>query len=149
MLNYQYQWLTPNSYRITITPASSIFLKQCTVTVKTMSLPTTLHYSANGFIFSSSVYGQQDSLIWTVVPSSNSALKKSVVNTLQRFSDSVQSVTTLPSLQEFNKAGLLLLVLPGAQITSVVITTDSIYTEQMYEASRFWSNFVYFEVPAW
>jgi hypothetical protein len=114
-----------------------------------MDMPSPVDYSADGVIFSSSVYSQQESLLWTIVPSSASPFKGSVVNTLQRFSDSVQEVTTLPYLQEFNKAGLVLLLLPGAQITSCVITTDSVYTEQMYEASRFWSNFVYFEVPAW
>lgn len=64
-------------------------------------------------------------------------------------SDAIGDVTTIPYLQELNKAGLMSLLMTGTQITASIIVVNEMYSEQTYEASRFFANFIYFVVPRW
>lgn len=41
------------------------------------------------------------------------------------------------------------MLLPGVQITSSIIVINEVYSRQMYEGSRIFASFIYFEVPEW
>lgn len=133
LLSYSYVWLDSMSYRIIVKPVSYIYLYNCGVEVRTMDQPNVTQYSTDSVAFYYTVYNQSASLVWTVIGSSKlSDLERTIIKGLSNTSDAIQSVVTLPIVQEFNKAGVMSLIFPGAQITSSLIVTDSVFSEQMY-----------------
>lgn len=64
-------------------------------------------------------------------------------------SDSINEVFSKPWVQEIKKSGLLMLFMPGAQISSSIILSNSTPPQNMYAASQFWASMVYFEAPNW
>lgn len=146
MLTYSYEWLDSYKYRIVIRPTSYIFLYKCKVTVTTMSMPNQSFYSANGIEFYYTVYEKSAFLVWNLMGGAidPSSAAYQAIQAMSSTSNAIRNITTLPYLQEINKAGLVSLLFPGAQITSSIIVTDSVYSQQMYEGARTWSNFIYF-----
>jgi hypothetical protein len=115
-----------------------------------MALPTPVDYSSDGVPFSPSIYSYSVSTNWFLIKGSGwTNMQASLMNTLSATSDYFQSFTTLPGLQEINKAGLAALVFPGAQLTSTMILINAVPPQNSYEGARFWGNFIYFKVPKW
>jgi hypothetical protein len=58
-------------------------------------------------------------------------------------------VTTSPFVAEIKKSGLFAMLFSGAQITTCSIFINTIPSQNMYEAARFWGIFVFYDVPEW
>jgi hypothetical protein len=115
-----------------------------------MALPPIVYNSSDGFPFSQQNYNRSTSINWFLIKGSGwSKLEATVISSLSTTSESISSITTLPGMQEVNKAGLISLVFPGAQLTSTSILINSVPPQNSYEGARFWGHFVFFEVPGW
>ena len=64
-------------------------------------------------------------------------------------SDTINSLTTQPYIQELKKSGLFMFLLGGAQITSCSVLVNNVPAQNMYSGVRFWASFVFFDVPDW
>jgi hypothetical protein len=115
-----------------------------------MDQPATDLTSLDASPLHSSCYQQTASLTWSLIaqPEKSSA-SATTINTMSEASDKIGDWTTLPYVQEINKAGIACLLMPGMQITASIIVVNEMYSEQTYEASRLFANFIYFEVPRW
>ena len=56
-------------------------------------------------------------------------------------------MTTLPYLQEIKKSGVLMLLAPGAQATSLTMLSNQVHSQNHYEATRLFSTGIFFEAP--
>jgi hypothetical protein len=120
------------------------------VEVLVKAMPNPPDTALDGSPFHYSVYNQTASLLWTCIKGSDtSAAEEAAMDAMSGISDSITSVTTMAGVQEVNKAGLMSMLLPGMQITASIIVINSVYSRQMYETSRMFSCFIYFEVPKW
>lgn len=61
----------------------------------------------------------------------------------------IAAATTAPLVAEIKKSGAFALILSGAQLTTCAVFVNSIPSQNMYEAVRFWGIFVLYDVPAW
>jgi len=69
---------------------------------------------------------------------------KALTDAFSATSDAIREFTTLPFVQEINKAGIISMLFPGTQITSSIVVTNKVYSPHFYEASRLFANLVYF-----
>lgn len=150
--NLTYSVNNPQTYRITITPTTPCFINNLNFTVTTMPLPTTLHTAIDNAPFQKLNYNLTASLpaLWTylIIPY-QSALEESITDSLNAISNQISAITTLPYVQEINKAGLFSFACGGAQLTSTSVLVNSIPPPNSYEGARLWSNFIFFDTPNW
>ena len=83
-----------------------------------------------------------------VIPEMNK-WDRSAVDDLQATNDKVNWGLGQKWAQEIKKTGVFAFIFPGAQLSSTVVVCNSVPAENMYEGARFWSSFIYFEVPRW
>jgi hypothetical protein len=72
-----------------------------------------------------------------------------LIDGFSKINDYLTDTTTSEYIQEFKKAGLYNLLASGVQISSLAILNNKVMSKNMYEITRFWSQFVYFDVPKW
>lgn len=65
-----YSWTSSHSYRILLSPLSSIYIYNVTTTVTTMAKPQYVHNSSSGVPFSPSVYSQTKNINWFLIKGS-------------------------------------------------------------------------------
>lgn len=65
------------------------------------------------------------------------------------FCDGLISITSEKYVQEIKKTGVIALLLPGVQMSSLVVLHNEVLAKNLYSFSRFWSQFIYFDVPKW
>jgi len=54
------------------------------------------------------------------------------MDSVAKFSDKIEAVTTMPYIQEIKKAGLFAMILGGAQITSTAVLVNTIPSQNFY-----------------
>ena len=75
--------------------------------------------------------------------------EKNIIEPIVSYNDGLNSFLAGQWVQEIKKTGILAFLIPGAQLSSTVVLHNGVVPENFYEAVRFWSIFVYFEVPRW
>lgn len=112
--------------------------------------PQFVHNSTNGIPFSPTAYSQSENINWFLIKGTGwSKQEAAIMKFLAATSESIKSITTMPGIQEINKAGFMAIFLPGVQLTSSSILINSVPAQNSYEGARFWGNFVFYEVPGW
>ena len=61
----------------------------------------------------------------------------------------MNKVSGAKGVQEVKKTGIFAILFSGAQLSSTIILCNTVPAQNMYEGARFWSSFIYFEVPEW
>ncbi len=61
----------------------------------------------------------------------------------------ISDISTNQYVQEIKKTGILAMLFPGAQISSVAILVNKVPPQNSYEGARFWASVIYFDVPQW
>lgn len=152
MFNFSWQILSGKSYRIIMEPKGYLFLYNATISVETMGYPGVglQDLSQNGRPFKKTNYEVKKSIIWFLIKAPDmSNIEKQIINNFNNISDAVNNFTTLPYIQQIKKSGVFNLLLSGAQITSCSVLVNNIPSQNLYEGTRFWATFVFFDVPAW
>lgn len=150
MFDFTYEILNSRSYRIVMEPRGFIFLYNATIKCSTMSFPGIYHLSSNGRPFKLTNYDVPRETVWFLIRAPDMAnIEKQVINGMSNMSDAISNYTTLPYVQELKKSGLFSFLFAGAQITSTAVLVNNIPSQNLYEGSRFWGQFVFFDVPNW
>jgi hypothetical protein len=148
--NVVYTVLSARHYRISLQPKGYIFLYNVTFTFNTISFPGTYHHATNNYPFKDSTYDQTLSKVWFVIVAPGlSDMETSIVDGLSKMSGQILDVTTQPYIQEIKKSGVFALLMPGAQATSMALLVNNVPSQNFYEGTRFWSSFIFFDVPDW
>jgi len=145
-----YQQLTNNSYRIYIEPKGYIFLYNKTVTITTKTQPAIVDTANDTMPFKPAAYSKSGTIKWFLLKSpSMTEGEKNVINNIASINTVLAKATTAPFVAELKKSGLFAMLFSGAQITSATVFVNSIPSQNMYEAVRFWAIPVLYDVPAW
>jgi len=66
---------------------------------------------------------------------------------LEIMNNQIEDFTTQKGTQEIIKSGALTFIMPGAQLSSTVLLHSPRINQNLYEGTRFWGSFVFFDVP--
>ena len=144
-----YELLNNRSYTITLTPTGMIDMKNVKFLVEIID-PSIDYFSMDQNKFSPDIYTLNSTVIWTYLKGPElTGDENTTITNIDLINDQMNSFFGMQYVQEVKKSGVLMLFMPGAQLSASAVLHNGKPSQNTYEAARFWSSFVFLEVPSW
>ena len=145
-----YEILNDKSYRISITLQPGMIIMDNALFTVAMEPYSTDYYSADGNLFSLTIYTLTDSKTWTYLQHpSLGGDAKIFIDSFSSANTALNSFFGTQYVQEIKKSGVFMFLMPGAQLSASVVLHNGQPAQNAYEGNRFFSSFVFFDVPPW